>query len=134
MKFTSIKTILALTALGMAQVSFANGAKTYETACASCHASGVNNAPKLGDTQKWKPLISEGQVALTAQGYVGIRGMPARGGKPDLSVAEFADAVVYMVNNSGGAWPKPDAKMLEALNARVARLEARRAKSAPAQK
>ena len=39
--------------------------------------------------------------------------MPARGGKPDLSLEEFARAVAYMARESGGRWQDPDARMLE---------------------
>jgi len=49
----------------------------------ACHTSGVAGAPKLGDKAKWAPLIKEGQTILTAHGYVGIRAMPAKGGKSD---------------------------------------------------
>ena len=57
----------------------------YQQVCSVCHAAGVAGAPKVGDTKKWAPLIAEGQVILTAHGYVGIRAMPAKGGKPELS-------------------------------------------------
>ena len=97
------------------------GAKTYKAVCAVCHASGVANAPKLGDKNAWKPLIEEGQVILTAHGYVGVRAMPPKGGKPDLSVEEFAEAVNYMVNNSGGQWSSPDKAMLEKINQEIAK-------------
>jgi len=64
-------------------------------------------------------LIKEGQAILTAHGYVGIRGMPAKGGKSDLSVENFAKALVYMVNQSGGAWKDPDAKTLQAIDLEI---------------
>jgi cytochrome c5 len=99
------------------------GEATYRAVCAACHTSGVANAPKLGDTKKWGPLIREGQAVLTAHGYVGIRGMPAKGGKPDLSVEDFADAVVYLVNNSGGKWLSPDPKTLAAIRTEIEKRE-----------
>jgi cytochrome c5 len=100
------------------------GENTYKQACAACHASGVLNAPKLGDKAKWAPLIAEGQVTLTAHGYVGVRGMPAKGGNPNLTVEGFSDAVAYMVNKAGGSWKTPDAKTLVAINKEI---EARKA-------
>ncbi|NBW01737.1 MAG: cytochrome c5 family protein [Betaproteobacteria bacterium] len=99
------------------------GEATYKAVCAACHTSGVANAPKLGDAKKWGPLIREGQAVLTAHGYVGIRGMPAKGGKPDLSVEDFADAVAYMVNQSGGKWQSPDAKTLAAIRTEIDKRE-----------
>lgn len=101
-----------------------SGENTYKQVCASCHGSGVLNAPKFGDKAKWAPLIAEGQATLTAHAYFGVRAMPPKGGNPNLSIEGFSDALVYMVNNSGGNWKTPDAKMLAAINKE---LEARKA-------
>ncbi len=101
----------------------ADGESTYKTVCASCHASGAANAPRTGDQKKWASLIREGQATLTAHGYVGIRGMPPKGGKPDLSVEDFANAVVYMANQSGGKWVSPDAKLLAAIQQEITKRE-----------
>lgn len=111
--------LAAVPATALAQA----GEATYKAVCAACHTAGVANAPKIGDAKKWGPLIREGQAVLTAHGYVGIRGMPAKGGKPDLSIEDFADAVVYMVNNSGGKWSSPDAKMLAAIRTEIDKRE-----------
>ena len=95
----------------------------YQQVCAVCHAAGVAGAPKVGDTKKWAPLIAEGQVILTAHGYVGIRAMPAKGGKPDLSLKDFAGAVVHMVNQSGGKWTAPNAALLSQMEKEVVKRE-----------
>jgi len=95
------------------------GERTYKQVCVSCHGMGVLNAPKFGDAAKWAPLIAEGQVTLTAHGYVGIRGMPPKGGVPTLGVEGFADALVYMVNKAGGKWKSPDAGTLVAINKEI---------------
>jgi len=101
-----------------------SGEATYKQVCASCHGAGVLNAPKFGDKAKWAPLIAEGQVTLTAHAYFGVRSMPPKGGNPNLSIEGFADALVYMVNNSGGKWTSPNAQTVAAINKEV---EARRA-------
>ena len=101
-----------------------SGENTYKQVCASCHGAGVLNAPKLGDKAKWAPLIAEGQVTLTAHGYVGVRAMPAKGGNPNMTIETFSDAVVYMANQAGGNWKSPDAKTLAAINKEI---EARKA-------
>ncbi|MBU3617075.1 cytochrome c5 family protein [Polynucleobacter sp. JS-Polo-80-F4] len=101
-----------------------SGENTYKQVCANCHGAGVLNAPKFGDKAKWKPLIAEGQVELTGHAYFGVRAMPPKGGNPNLSIEGFADALVYMVNNSGGNWKSPDAKTIAAINKEV---EARKA-------
>jgi mono/diheme cytochrome c family protein len=110
------------------QSAAATGENTYKQVCAVCHQNGIAGAPKLGDKAKWAPLIKEGQTQLTAHGYVGIRGMPAKGGKADLSVADFAASLVFMVNQSGGSWQNPDAKTLERINAEIIKRESSKKK------
>lgn len=95
------------------------GENTYKQVCAACHGSGVLNAPKFGDKTKWAPLIAEGQVTLTAHAYVGVRGMPAKGGVPNMTIETFSDAVAYMANKAGGNWKTPDAKTLTAINKEI---------------
>ncbi len=88
-----------------------NGQEVVEAACAACHASGVLNSPKIGETVVWKARIAQGLETLTKHAIEGIRTMPARGGNPDLTDNEVAKAVVYMANQSGAnfAAPKPAA-------------------------
>lgn len=45
--------------------------------------------------------------------------MPARGGKPELTVPEFASAVAYMANLAGANWQEPTEEMLKKINARI---------------
>lgn len=99
------------------------GESTYKAVCSACHSTGVLGSPRLGDKKAWGPLIKEGQEILTAHGYVGIRGMPAKGGKPDLSVEDFASALVFMVNKSGGQWVDPNPKQLEAIRNEISKRE-----------
>lgn len=114
--------ISASTLLMFSGASLANsGESVYKQVCASCHTPGVAGAPKLGDKAKWTALIKEGQVQITAHGYVGVRGMPAKGGKPDLGVSDFAASVVYMANQSGANWKNPDDAMLRKIDAEIQR-------------
>jgi cytochrome c5 len=102
-----------------ASSAMANGEVTYKQVCMACHGTGVAGAPKVGDKAKWAPLIKEGQATLTAHGYVGVRGMPPKGGKPDLALEKFSEAVVYMANQSGGAWKTPDEKLMHAIHEEI---------------
>lgn len=105
--------------------SLANsGESIYQQVCASCHTPGVAGAPKLGDKAKWAGLIKEGQVQITAHGYVGVRGMPAKGGRPDLGINDFAASVVYIANQSGASWKNPDDAMLKKIDAEIQRRQA----------
>ena len=56
------------------------GEKLYKSACVVCHASGVANAPRLGDKQAWSPFIAQGADALLATVLKGKGAMPPRGG------------------------------------------------------
>jgi cytochrome c5 len=118
-KFT-LFTLFAFLSIWQSGIASAqSGENTYKQVCAACHGTGVLNAPKFGDKAKWAPLIAEGQVTLTAHAYFGVRGMPPKGGNPNLSIEGFADALVYMVNNSGGNWKSPDAQTIAAINKEV---------------
>ncbi len=97
----------------------ATGEETYQTVCANCHAQGLAGAPKVGDTKAWDKLIKEGQMQLTADGFNGVRAMPAKGGRAELTLPEFAAAVVHMANLSGAKWQEPDEAMLKKMRARI---------------
>ena len=101
--------------------SWADGEATYTQVCAVCHAQGLAGAPKAGDPKAWGKLIKEGQINLTADGYAGVRAMPAKGGQPELGVPAFADAVVHMANLAGANWKAPDEAMLKKIEQRIAK-------------
>lgn len=90
-----------------------SGEQVYRETCRVCHGPGLAGAPRPGDRQVWGRLIAEGQAVLTAHGWVGVRAMPPKGGRQDLSLEEFARAVAWMARESGGNWPDPDARLLE---------------------
>src|SRR5690625_255055 len=41
-----------------------SGEDVFKSTCASCHADGVANAPKVGDEDDWAPLIDDGLDAI----------------------------------------------------------------------
>ncbi|WP_333846100.1 c-type cytochrome [Limnohabitans sp.] len=104
----------------MGAPALASGEDTFKAVCANCHAKAFANSPQIGDNNKWAPLVAEGQVIITAHGFVGVRAMPPKGGVPDLTVQGFSEAVNYMVNQSGGTWKQPDKKMMAAIQAEIA--------------
>ena len=91
------------------------GAQVYADICAACHADGVARAPKFGDRVAWRPLLAEGQAVVTAHAWVGVRAMPPRAGRDDLSLEEFSRAAAHMARSGGGAWPDPDAAILASI-------------------
>ena len=60
-----------------------DGAAVYAQACATCHATGLAGAPKLGDAEDWGPRLAQGEAVLlqhALEGYTGEKGvMPPKG-------------------------------------------------------
>ncbi len=91
------------------------GKEVVQVTCASCHATGKDGAPKIGDQNAWGKLASRGLTDLTQIALVGIRKMPAHGGSADASDIEISRAITYMVNQSGGHWIEPVGKTAPAV-------------------
>ena len=104
----------ALPTFGQNALQARSGKTVVEAACSACHSTGALNAPKIGDNAAWGKLIPRGLDALVANATKGIRQMPARGGKPDLTDFEIARAIVHMANQSGGNLKEPDASAFAA--------------------
>ena len=81
-----------------------SGPQVFNQACNACHGAGIAGAPKLGDKGAWAPRIAQGADTLhkhALEGYPAKTGvMPAKGGWANLSDAEVAAAVDYMVSQS----------------------------------
>lgn len=74
--------------------------RTYRTACAACHAYGAPG-PKVGDKVVWKDRIAKGMDTLYTNAIKGTdKGMPAKGGRMDLTDAQVKAIVDYMVKES----------------------------------
>jgi cytochrome c5 len=73
--------------------------------CATCHESGKDGAPKIGDRAAWIPRLKRGLDPLVVSAVHGHGPMPSRGGLPDLSDAEIRGAIVYMFNYGVPAAP-----------------------------
>lgn len=87
-----------------------SGGAVYTAFCAACHATGAAGSPKFGDSTAWAPRIAQGYDTLVLHATKGIRGMPAKGGNPDLDDVEVARAVAYMANKGGASFKEPEAK------------------------
>lgn len=81
-----------------------SGADVFNEACAACHVAGVAGAPRLGDAAAWTDRVAQGMDTLVEhalKGFAGSAGyMPPKGGRTDLSDADTAAAVEYMVEKS----------------------------------
>lgn len=78
----------------------ADGKKTYDAACAMCHAAGVAGAPKAGDKAAWKPRIALGKDVLYTSAIKGKNLMPPKGGAVSVADADIKAAVDYLVSQS----------------------------------
>jgi cytochrome c5 len=85
------------------------GEAVYKAACAACHAAGAAGAPKTGDAGAWGGRLKQGFDTLVKHAVEGFKGMPAKGGNPDLDPIEVARAVAFMGNQSGGKFTEPAA-------------------------
>jgi c(7)-type cytochrome triheme protein len=103
-----MKTLLCTLALLAATAAAAQdknaGKAVYDSVCSVCHATGVVGAPKPGDAAAWGPRAKGGLDALVKSAIAGTtKGMPPRGGRPDLSDAQLRAAIEYM---AGPALPQ----------------------------
>ncbi len=103
MKFS--RTGQLLLSFGIAAMAFAaqsalaaDGKAIYEKTCVACHASGVANAPKLGDKAAWAPRIATGKDALLASVIKGKGAMPPKAGAANLTDDDIKAAIEYMTS------------------------------------
>jgi len=73
-----------------------SGDQVYQQVCASCHASGIMNAPKMGDAAAWQARLAKGKETLYANAINGIGAMPAKGGRADMSDDAIRAAVDHL--------------------------------------
>lgn len=74
------------------------GQAIYEQSCSLCHATGVGEAPIPGDAAAWAERMETGRDAMLANAIAGIGLMPPKGGQFQLTDAEVASAVDYIVS------------------------------------
>jgi cytochrome c5 len=84
----------------LAEQKIAEAKTIYDTNCASCHDTGMMEAPKPGDTEEWNKRMAQGfdvVINKSIEGFEGKKGtMPAKGGNENLSESEITKAVSYM--------------------------------------
>jgi cytochrome c5 len=74
----------------------------YNTFCMACHATGANNAPKLGDIAAWAPRIEKGIDVLYQSAIAGFNNgvMPPKGLCMDCTEDELKATVDHIVSQS----------------------------------
>ncbi len=74
------------------------GEQIVTSVCATCHAAGLMQSPKLGNAGDWAPRIEKGIETLYTHAIDGFNMMPAKGGRSDLTDDEVKAAVDYMLS------------------------------------
>lgn len=82
------------------------GKATYESACASCHDTGEQDAPVTGAREQWEGRSHMWQAVLFNHAKSGYLEMPARGGKTALSDESVEAATEYMLGVTYPELPK----------------------------
>ena len=83
--------------VAVADVAVEGGEEIYQQACQMCHAAGVAGAPMTGDAVAWAARIEQGRDKLLINAIQGIGIMPPKGGQSQLSDAEVASAVDFLI-------------------------------------
>jgi cytochrome c5 len=96
-----------------------SGEQVYNSVCATCHATGVAGAPKIGDKEAWGARIKSGLEALVASALHGKGAMPPQGGG-EFNDQEIANAVVHMANAAGADFEPPKAAEAQTASAGAA--------------
>jgi c(7)-type cytochrome triheme protein len=100
----------AFAALALPALHAQDGKQTYEQKCAVCHAAGLAGAPRPGNAADWAPRLRAGKAAIYRNALQGtLRGMPPKGGNPDLPDAAVRAAADFMMAGAASA-AKPAAQ------------------------
>ncbi|GMR15613.1 MAG: hypothetical protein BMS9Abin30_1248 [Gammaproteobacteria bacterium] len=86
----------AAPAQAVASDSSLEAEKTYNSACAACHATGLIGAPIPGSAEMAQ-RAEAGLDAMWQNSLNGLNAMPARGGRPDLSDEQIKAIVEFMI-------------------------------------
>jgi len=93
-----------VTAWSAALADDVSGQSVYKESCKSCHGGGIggffSGAPKMGDKEKWAPLIDKGMATLVESTLNGFGDMEPRGKCETCTDSEITAAVKYMVEQS----------------------------------
>ena len=73
-----------------------SGSDVYDKFCHTCHGTGLNDAPKLGDAAAWSPRLAKGMAALMETTRTGLNLMPVMGLCMTCTDSELRAAIEYM--------------------------------------
>lgn len=76
-----------------------SGGDVYDRFCHTCHGTGLNEAPKIGDAEAWAPRLAKGMDTLLQTTRTGLNLMPMMGLCMSCSDAELQAAIDYMIGD-----------------------------------
>lgn len=79
-----------------AEAAIGMGQKLYQSVCFACHATGVADAPVLGDRKAWAPYLATGTEAMLQAVMQGKGAMPPKGGADEATEQELRAAIDYL--------------------------------------
>lgn len=85
---------------GGAQKYPANGRVVYDENCSACHNTGVDGAPKLGDTATWQVLLGQHNVDVLVENVLKGKAHSPNGGCEACTTGEVIEAIKYMISQS----------------------------------
>ncbi len=71
----------------------------YNGTCKVCHSAGIAGAPKFGIKEDWSARLEQSKDEIYGNALKGLNGMPAKGGRSDLSDDAVKAVVDYMLNS-----------------------------------
>ena len=74
-----------------------SGQEIYDSFCFACHATGVSDAPILGDSEAWVVRLEKGVDTLWQTTLSGINLMPEKGSCVNCTDDELREALDYML-------------------------------------
>lgn len=98
----------------------------YKKTCMACHATGVANAPKIGDQAAWDARMAKGMDTLVGSVNKGMGAMPPKGGDASLTDDDIKATIKFMAEGA-----KESAAAAPAASAQTAAVEE---KAAPKKK
>jgi len=104
-RFTTVVLVLPILAACAAPETTTayTGEEAYRLACARCHDSGANGAPRIGDRDAWAARSWLWEAVLFEHAKRGYNEMPAKGGYAGLDDAVVERAVEYMLERTTDA-------------------------------
>jgi cytochrome c5 len=77
-----------------------DGRRAYQAACATCHDTGANGAPRIGHAEEWFDRSRLWEAVLFEHAEKGYMQMPAKGGDTHLSQYDVDAAAEYLLTQS----------------------------------